>query len=132
MKQTLKVLVVLTLFFVSFSNELYAQDDQTTITVNLRKGKGNAGDKPEIPVKGGTKTPLRWLLCWINPTIGVQIENCDEEINSYEIWDASSVACSFATTTEYDFVDTLFTLSGDYQIRFVTDDFVYEGYISIP
>lgn len=54
-----------------------------------------------------------------------------EEIQSYEIWDADGELCIASYTEESDFINALFSLEGEYQIQFTTEDYTYIGYVTI-
>lgn len=81
---------------------------------------------------GDTKRlPSYPLLCEISESEGVSITGYPEEILYYEIWDAEGELCQAVFANEAEFIATLFSMQGDFQIRFITDDYYLIGYISI-
>lgn len=73
------------------------------------------------------------IECLISPE-GIELKNTSvtsSDILFFEIWDSKSEFCMGSFATESDFVSTLLSMSGDYQIRFVTEDYELTGYISL-
>ena len=56
------------------------------------------------------------------------VEN--SEIISFEIYDLSGI-CMGIYSAEMDFVNALFSLSGEFEIRFVTDEATFAGTIEL-
>ncbi|MDE6026713.1 MAG: hypothetical protein K2G23_01400 [Muribaculaceae bacterium] len=84
-------------------------------------------EKPELPPKGERK-PSRKLAAHIGDG-WVMIEGVDEsEILSYDIngYDGFPLA-SFDSAPE--FTETLFSLHGEYEVSFTTDEYIYTGYV---
>ena len=69
------------------------------------------------------------ILCHISATYGIQIPGIDvSDIESFEIYDTEG-NCVALYYSEQDFIGTLPALHGEYQLRFVTDDFDLRGWI---
>ena len=83
-------------------------------------------DLPEY----GKRIPSRPIECTISQDSGVTIYDCPDEIVSYEIWDADGNSCLTLCSEESDFLNDLFSLTGDFQIRFNSSDYTYVGYLS--
>ncbi len=77
------------------------------------------------------RMPTRPILCSISVEDGVTFDDgTNPDIISYEITDVDNNTVA-VTGDEADFIQTLFTLMGEYQILFRTDDYVYYGGICI-
>lgn len=83
-------------------------------------------DLPEY----GNRLPSRPIECTISQDTGVSISGSPDEIVSYEIWDAEGNTCLSLCSDESDFLNYLFTLTGDFQIRFNSSEYTYIGYLS--
>ena len=69
------------------------------------------------------------ILCHISVADGIQIPGIDvSDIESFEIYDTEG-NCVALYYSEQDFIGTLPALHGEYQLRFVTDDFDLRGWI---
>lgn len=78
------------------------------------------------------RLPGRPIMCSIDSETGVSIPGVDSsEIISFEIYDESGELCFATFNNEQDFVSFLFSLEGNYVIRFVTDEKQYKGYVSL-
>lgn len=87
--------------------------------------------KPDDDKKNHHRTPSRPIPCSISVEDGVSFDDgSNPDIISYEIKDADNNPIA-VTGDEADFIQTLFTLMGEYQILFRTDDYVYYGGICI-
>ena len=84
-------------------------------------------EEPELPEKGKRDTPER-LPASITES-GVTIERVSEsEIDSFDIYTPSGILLdSFGSGEE--FATSLFSLNGEYELRFTTSEYVYVGYV---
>ena len=82
---------------------------------------------PENPENGKRDTPER-LPASITES-GVTIERVSEsDIESYDIYTPSGILLdSFGLGEE--FATSLFSLKGEYELRFTTSEYVYVGYV---
>lgn len=89
----------------------------------------NDKSEPDETPKGDRK-PARRLVGEIGNG-WVKIEGVDEtEILSYEINDSDGCfVASFGAP--YEFTEALFSLSGEYEVRFHTESYVYVGYVEL-
>lgn len=77
------------------------------------------------------RMPTRPILCSISIEDGVSFDDgSNPDIISYEIKDADNNPIA-VTGDEEDFIQTLFSLTGEYVIQFRTDEYVYYGGICI-
>ena len=101
-------------------------DFNPTVLVQVSPSLNN-NKKPERPPKGERK-PSRKLTAHIGDG-WVMIEGVDEsDILSYDIngYDGFPLA-SFDSAPE--FTETLFSLHGEYEVSFTTDEYIYTGYV---
>ena len=107
-----------------FPNSMNAGNN-TTYTVSMRKqSRHNKGLDKE-----GLRTPPMSIYCVISQTDGVNIVGLIEEITSYEIWDTASEINFASFSEEAEFLDFLFSLTGEYKIKFETENYYIIGYI---
>ena len=79
----------------------------------------------------GHRTPPRDVQCTIDAAAGIQFVGMEKlEILTFEIYDLSG-ACVAVFGDEDSFLDFLFAQSGEYQIRLVTANWAYVGYIGV-
>ncbi|MDE6006636.1 MAG: hypothetical protein K2G67_03690 [Muribaculaceae bacterium] len=77
------------------------------------------------------RLPQHTVPCSIGTTAGVRlIGEGDVDIISYEIWEIGGM-CISEFGNEEDFIEILFKLSGDYEVRFITAEFTYIGIIKL-
>lgn len=77
------------------------------------------------------RMPTRPILCSISIEDGVSFnDGSNPDIISYEIKDADDNTVA-VTGDEADFIQTLFSLTGEYVIQFRTDEYVYYGGVCI-
>ncbi len=87
--------------------------------------------KPDDDKKNHHRTPSRPIPCSISVEDGVSFDDgSNPDIISYEIKDADNNPIA-VTGDEADFIQTLFSLSGEYVIQFRTDEYIYYGSIGI-
>lgn len=85
--------------------------------------------KPDDDKKNHHRMPTRPILCSISVENGVSFDDgSNPDIISYEIKDADNNPIA-VTGDEADFIQTLFSLTGEYVIQFRTDECVYYGSI---
>ena len=79
----------------------------------------------------GKHIPPRPVQCTIDAAEGVRFVGMEKpDIVLYEIYDLSGT-CVASFGDESSFVDHLFALSGEYEIRLMTADWVYVGHIGL-
>lgn len=87
----------------------------------------------DIPSKG-QRTPSMPIAYTITEEGGLQIMSSSistEDIIEFEICDIESNDCIYSFSDEQTFIETLFTLSGEYQIRLITSDCELIGDITL-
>lgn len=84
---------------------------------------------PELPPIGDRQSPERLPACVSDG--GVTIEQVSEsEIESYDIYTPSGILLDSFGSGEA-FATSLFSLEGEYEVRFTTSEYVYIGYVCI-
>lgn len=121
---TLALLTVIALV-VSFPTTSFAGNNENSQTVYLRKKKGHKQNLDN----DGIRIPSRPLVCLISST-QFQSDLISDEIDAYEIWDVTGDNCLVVFGEDYDFCQYLFNVPGEYEIRIITGDYAYVGYIS--
>lgn len=96
----------------------------TTQTVQLKKKHNQSNNQK------GSRKPAGLIVCTISAE-GIQMGVETGEIMSYEIWDADGDICVASFTEESDFINVLFSMEGEYQIHFSTEEYSYFGYVTI-
>lgn len=88
---------------------------------------GNFDSEPEIDPDRNRK-PSHPLQCTISRDNGIEVAGYASKFLSHEIWDVEGIVCMGDYSTESDFVDALFSMTGEYQIRLITEDYELIGY----
>ena len=101
-----------------------------TYTVNMQKLKREEPKKGELNNRDGNRIPPRPIICTISETDGIQIDLCNDDIYAYEVWNETAETCFASYNDETDFVQYLFSVPGTYQIKLITEEYVYTGCIS--
>lgn len=79
----------------------------------------------------GRRIPPRPIYCVINVENGVNITGMDDSpIIVFEIYDCYG-SCIASFNEERDFVETLFNLTGDLEVRFHTDGHLLRGFVTL-
>ncbi len=101
--------------------------DRTSYTVSMRKqSRHNKGLDEE-----GLRTPPMPIYCVISKTDGINIAGLTEDITSYEIWDTSHEINIASFSGESDFLDYIFSMTGNLLIKFETENYSITGDITL-
>lgn len=95
----------------------------TAQTVQLKKKHNQSNNQKGSRIPG-------IVVCKIS-TEGIQMGVEPDGILSYEIWDTYGENCVASYTEESDFINALFSMEGEYQIHFSTEEYSYIGYVTI-
>lgn len=93
-----------------------------------RKHRTSSGHNQGLD-REGNRIPPRPFICTISESSGIQSDINKEDISSYEIWSESYEICIASYTSEDDFIYHIFSIPGAYEIRLISDDYVFVGYI---
>lgn len=67
-------------------------------------------------------------------TDGIELMSVSESVSdvlSFEIWDAESEFCVASFSTESEFISVLFSMTGEFQVRFIFADYELVGYVKL-
>ena len=99
---------------------------ETPTTVALKELE----DYTELPNKGNRTSPT-YETCVIDfSNFAIATERIPMII-SYELWDGTGEEIVVSYPNDYDMVTFMSSLSGCYQLRLVTEDSTYIGYIEL-
>lgn len=112
---------------------ILASSSNTLDSYHLELCKQNTSN--EYPEKDndreGHRISSRPIHCIISEKYGITISNLTAEITSYEIWDKEGNVCLHVSYEESEFIKILFTIVGEYQIRLISDNYLYFGTIKL-
>ena len=121
---------ILTLFLIMVSCSIaVAWDTGQSVHVKLLSSSAttNTDPKPDESTDVRHRMPTRPILCSISIEDGVSFDDgSNPEIISYEIKDADNNPVA-VTGDEADFIQTLFSLTGEYVIQLQTCEYIYYG-----
>ena len=131
MAKTIFKLVLMLTFLLSGMGMANADDpDCIDISLYCVKTDSDSGDIIEIDPKG-PRCPAAPLFCSISKVGGIQISGVENaDIVSFEILDAYGNTVA-ELADEASFIDTLFSLKGDFRIVFRFSDRSLAGWIEI-
>lgn len=123
----------LTLILITlYCSVTFALNNGQSVQIPLYKSSdtSNHDRKPDESRNVRHRIPSRPILCFISVEDGVSFDDgSNPDIISYEIKDNNNPVA--VTGDETDFIQTLFSLTGEYVILFRTDEYVYYGGICI-
>ena len=130
-------IILLAFLFVVGSFECASADDnmefETYLVDITTTGPDDSDEEPELPpyTPKKEKCPAAPLFCTISRVDGIQISGVDNaDIVSFEILDAYGNTVA-VLADEASFIDTLFSLKGDFRIVFRFSDRSLAGWIEI-
>ncbi len=89
-------------------------------------------DKTKEPDRG-QRIPSAPIECVITSE-GIELMSSSvtiSDIISFEIWESESEFCMASFPAESDFINALFSMTGEYQIRLVCEDYELIGFIAL-
>ena len=130
-------IILLAFLFVAGSFECASANDnmelETYLLDNATTGQDDSAEEPELPpyTPKKEKCPAAPLFCSISKVGGIQISGIENaDIVSFEILDAYGNTVA-ELADEASFIDTLFSLKGDFRIVFRFSDHIMVGWINI-
>lgn len=110
---------------------VHAVGENVSHVIQMRKRPSTTIDR-EIDIDcEGHRMPSRPILCSISNSTGIDIASIDKnEIQSFEIYDNQDI-CIYSSPNDLDFIHMLFSLNGSFELRFVIDEYILVGYISV-
>lgn len=104
-----------------------AASQEEVFTLNLIKVSQNQDPYPVDYPPLGSRIPPHPIYCNISKDNGVEISTIDCEINSYEVWDIDGNYCIASFSEETEFVEFVFSMTSNFTIRIITDEFYLFG-----
>lgn len=92
----------------------------------------DTNDPEEIDKEeNGHRSPIRRIACTIDVSYGIRfLGQSTPDFILYEIY-ASEDCCIYSGIDEMDFIDYLFSNTGEFQIHLLSEEFSYIGYVSL-
>ncbi|MDE6793074.1 MAG: hypothetical protein K2J48_08340 [Muribaculaceae bacterium] len=134
MKQKI-LIILLTFLFVAGSFECASADDnmelETYLVDNAATGQDDSDEEPTTPlIPNKERCPAAPLFCSISKVGGIQISGIDSaEIVCFEILDAYGHTVALLQD-EPSFIETIFSLNGEYRIVFRLQNKILSGWIN--
>ena len=129
MKLLLRIIVITALFVITKN-----ADAATTITTSMvaTTTATNTNDPEEIGTEEfGRRSPTRRIVCSIDASYGIQfLGQSTPDFILYEIY-TSEDYCIYSCIEEMDFIDYMFSNSGEFQIHLLSEECRYIGYVSL-
>lgn len=126
MKPILSIFLILLsiIFFEAKANS----DDE--ILVDMEEDSSSTDTKEDNTSKGRRSAPrhIPCIIDFVNHTITI---SSNSEIEAYEIWNTDGEVGIASFDNEYDAVEFLSGVTGDYQIRLYSASHLYIGYVSL-
>lgn len=125
-----KIKIPLTLLLMSFSIMDICGNTLSSYTVTIVDVTCQSEPNPkDYPIRH--RLPIQTIQGTISLSAGVMIPGLSaDEILSYELcYENRNSIAEFSD--EMDFINLLFSSDGTYMVRFITDEYIYTGYISI-
>lgn len=121
---------ILAVLFLSLSTMLSAAASYSCYTISLFKCYSENRDRGLKSDNGGRRTPPMPIPCTVSETEGITADIDEADIIAYEIWDAEGTGCEASYGENSDAATYLLSIPGEYQLRIVTSEYSYIGYIS--
>lgn len=129
MKTFISLPLICVLVFLSFIPATAFVNNSDTYILSLRKQPTQNGDREWDIDREGNRAPSIPIECIIDKNTGIIIPDYIEEFVTYEIWDIEGINCISICMDEFEFINILFSISGNYQIRFSSTNYMYIGYL---
>lgn len=125
---TLSLFLMMMFMFIPFGMKGDIQSQTYCIKVYKLAQSYTEHNKNKCP--DTKRLPAYPMICTISQSEGICIAGYTNDFTSYEIWDGEGEMCLASFLEESDFIDVLFSMTGEFQIRFVSEEFLLIGYIS--
>lgn len=125
---TLSLILAMMSMLVPIGIEADSQQQNYTFMVYQFTQSYIESKKDKIP--NTKRIPIYPIPCTVSPSGGISVAGYTNDFSSYEIWDAEGEICLSVFTNEPDFINGLFSMIGEFQVRFISEDYVLIGYIS--
>ncbi len=124
MKTLQKIILGISIATYAFAS--FALPKTPTIEIIVNEAPDNVG-----PPNKGMRTPSSPKECTIDfDNHRIELPT-SEFISAYELWDVDGTYVIASYASEPEFVDFLYELTGEYQLRLNGEDHVYIGYLEL-
>lgn len=106
----------------------YAKSEQINIGITVLQNEDEG--KEDFPSKGW-RTPAIPITCTIDFENHRIATSFSYEITAYELWDMDGIAPIVSYSNDYDLVECMSDISGEFQFRIVTLECTYVGYLDL-
>lgn len=127
MRNPLKLLAISVLAFMSMTA---AANYYPVYSLVLFRSYEEQPDHSDRPKTNTHRTPSRPIVCTISETEGIVTDVVIEGILAYELWDADGETCVAEFADSGLAAAYIYAVPGEYQLRIVTSDYSYIGYIT--
>lgn len=103
-------------------------DDNATYNISMQKETNNTSWPNIQGDPEGRRIPPKPINCTISPD-GIYVSGLSEDIITYEIWNDAAEICIASFTEESEFLEFLFSQSGEFHISFITENYCISGNI---
>lgn len=126
-----KLFLILAILLFSLSSEIvYAGNLYSSYSLILIKVYNEKPDYSDPPKDKGRRTPARPIACTISEDEGITTNVVIEDIETYELWDIEGEECIAVYANDIDAASHLLSTPGEYQLRIITNEYSYIGYIT--
>jgi hypothetical protein len=88
-------------------------------------------DSTSIILKNPHKLPHKQVTCEITKNNVIKLYNIEKQVGIFELWNYNEDYCYISTSDELTFSNFIFSLSGNYIIRFICNDYILIGNINL-
>lgn len=116
------------LVIISFPVEIMARDVSSTYHITLHKQPIHNVDREWDVDCEGNRAPSRPIYCSISRINGIEINAIDKnDIELFEIY--RDGICILSSSEEKDFINILFSTSESFEVRLISTNYAFIGYI---
>lgn len=121
-----KLLFLLSILLLTSASLLADKKDVSLKPVTPADGKTLV---PNPPI--GKRSPSRLIQCTIDTDQKSITIDYDADIVAYELWNIEGTVKIYESMSDYDAVEFMKTVQGEYQLCLVSDEFIYIGHIDL-
>lgn len=127
-----KFFTIVASMFLSLSfGEAFASNYTLSYSINLIKTYNDEPNHSSCPqTTKGRRSPQMPIPCIVSEAEGITVAIDEADILAYEIWDAEGSACVASYVEGSDAATHLLSTPGEYQLRIITNEYSYIGYIT--
>lgn len=99
-------------------------------TIIMYPSMSEQGENPDHPSKG-FRIPATPASCRIDIENHLIATSVPYAITAYELWDEEGDSKIVSYACDYEFIQHITDTSGEFQLRLVTDELTYIGYLEL-